>query len=174
MGGDPVFHVRGGEQRQKAVAAVGGVVVPGADGGVGEPVPPFVPRGGGREGGGRAVRHQDQVGDAGHDLAVDLRRGGSRLGKHFQPAVQPRLDVCVGIQRDGAVQPDLAGDLDVAVVAVVGPGGGAPVGDGQVVFVRLGLHLLQLQHDLGPAVEHHDADAVFLAAVGQQVDGFVD
>ena len=174
VGADPVFHVGGRDERHKAVAAVRRVVVAAADGGVGQAVPPFAARGRGREGRGRAVRHQDQVGDAGKGLAFELdrRRGGRR--QHLEPAVQPGVDVCVGIERDCAVKPDLAGDLHVAVVAVVRARRGRPVRDDKILLIRARGDRLQIEHILRAAVEHNDADAVFRAGVGERVNGLVD
>ena len=83
------------------------------------------------------------------------------------------MDVGVGIQRQrGAV--DVAGDLHVAAVAVVGAGGCVPAGDLQVIAVRARGDGGQVQHGLGAAVEADNADTAARVGRDKGADGVVD
>ena len=171
--GDGVFEVGRRYQRQKPVAAVGVVVVAGADGRVFDAQPPVAAGRRPREGGGCAVGHDDQVGYAGKGLVIDLHIGIGGVQQHLHALVDACVDVGVGIQRDGGLV-NVAGDLHVAVVAVILAGGGVPVADGQVIPRRPRRDGAQREHRLRAAVEHHNADAVLVVGVHQRGDGVVD
>ena len=173
MGRHSFFEIGRRDQRQEAVSAVGGIVIPRADGGIFNTRPPFAAGGCPGEGGGRTVRHHNQVGHTGDRLAVleDIGIGG--VEQHLHALINPGMNIGVGIQRYGGGI-NIAGHLHIAVVAVIGAGGGIPAGDGQIVLVRSDGNGAQVQHGLGAAVEYHNSHPVLVIGLRQGTDCLVD